>query len=266
MARHGTFGRDGAHPPQLVEPADDASVDGRDAVDEKEIGEPEGSRVLVEHRQIVVGVSGPLRPDREAPIAQIEFETVGDEDRRRHNLAAVSLLAENAAQVVFPTLREGAGEFGMADEIGVIIAKGRGAEDMVGMDMRQDHIADPPVGSPADRRAQRRSFFEAATRIDDGDGIAADDKADVRDRVTVRRIGLLMCPAVNEDTGRDSVSGNGEVSAWLADAMSATAAVIAASARTLLRDNRSRAIRGAIPRYIPGRVRHAASGYLGGGA
>src|SRR5207244_10372326 len=129
-----------------------------------------------------------VRPQYEAPAAKIEFEPVGNQNRRQHCLGTGCVVAKGAAQpakVVVAALGEGARQLGMTDEIGVILAEGGSPEDVVRMDMGQDHIADRPVRAGADRRAQRAALLEAAAGIDDRYGSATDDEADIGDRVLV---------------------------------------------------------------------------------
>ena len=91
----------------------------------------------------------------------------------------------------------------MADEIGVVVSKGGRAEDMVGMHMGEDHIANRAIGMRADRRAQRRSLGEAAAGVDDRDSIGADNESDIGDAVLVGCGSLALHAVVNEYSGGD---------------------------------------------------------------
>src|SRR6516225_11086080 len=149
MAGNGAIGRDRRHLAKLLEPADEAPVDDRDTVDKEQVREPKGARLLVENRQIVVGVGRAMRPQCETPSAQVEIEPGGNKDGRRYHLAALCLIAESLAkspQVIVASLREGARQFDMANEIGMVVAESCGTEDVVGMDVSQDHISDRPIG------------------------------------------------------------------------------------------------------------------------
>src|SRR6516164_1366783 len=95
MAGNGAVGRDRRHLAKLLEPADEAPVDDRDTVDKEQVREPKGARLLVENRQIVVGVSRAMRPQRETPSAQVEIEPVRNQNPRRHHLAAFRLIPES---------------------------------------------------------------------------------------------------------------------------------------------------------------------------
>ena len=149
-------------------------------------------------------MSRAVRPQCEAPAAQIEFEPVGNQNRRQHDLGTGCVVAEGAlqpAEVVIAALGEGARQLGMPDEIGVIFAKRGRPEDVVGMDVGQDHIADRPIGTRADRGAQRAALLEAAAGIDDRYRSGPDDEADIGDRVVVRRRSLLMHSVMHKDPG-----------------------------------------------------------------
>ena len=151
-------------------------------------------------------MSRPVRPQGETPAAQIEIERVGNENRRRHDLGAARLLTEGVlqpAEVIVAALRKGARQFGMPDKIGVVVAEGSRPEDMVGMDVSQDHIADRPICLGADRCAQRAALREASAGVDDRHGLIADDKADIGDRIRICRRRLLVHSVVDKDAGRD---------------------------------------------------------------
>src|SRR5215469_10225296 len=128
--------RDGGHLAQHFKPADDAAVDYGDAVYEEQVGEPEGSRLLVKYRQIVVGVSRSVGANGQAPPAQIDVELIRDENGRGHNFDALRLLTKRALkfpEIVFATLGQRAGQFRMTDKFRMIATKCGCAENVVGM-------------------------------------------------------------------------------------------------------------------------------------
>ena len=96
MAGNRPVSRDRSQLLKLPEPSDEAAVDDRNALDKQQIGQPKGSRVLVEDRQIVVGMGRAVRPQDESPTAQIEIEPALNEHCRRHDLGAARRLAESA--------------------------------------------------------------------------------------------------------------------------------------------------------------------------
>ena len=71
------------------------------------------------------------------------------------------------------------------------------------MDVGQDHIADRPIGSSPNRRAESCSLFEAAAGVDDGDGGSADDEADIGNRVLVPGRCLFVHPVMDIYARRD---------------------------------------------------------------
>ena len=206
MPWNGSVCRYGGYLIELPEPADQAAVDDRDAVDKQQIGEPERSRLFIEYRQIVVGMCWTVSPHHQTPSSQIEIEPGGNEDGWRYHLAAFRLTAEslaNSPQVIVAALCEGARQFDMADKIGVVVAESCGTEDVVGMDVGQDHILDWPIGERPDRGAQLATLPSAAARIDHRHGVVSDNEADIGNCVIIRRSGLLMHPVVDKDPRGD---------------------------------------------------------------
>ena len=91
----------------------------------------------------------------------------------------------------------------MPDKIGMVVAEGRGTEDVVGMDVGQDHISDRPIGERPDRGAQLATLSSAAARIDHRHRVVSENEADIGDRIVIRRRGLFMHPVVHKDPCSD---------------------------------------------------------------
>ena len=108
-----------------------------------------------------------------------------------------------SAKIISAALGKSAGQLGMADEIGMVVAKRGGAKDMVGMDVGHDHIADRQLGARADRRAKLGPFAIAPAWVDHRDGIVSDDKTDIGDLVVICRRGVFLHPVMDKDSGRD---------------------------------------------------------------
>ena len=70
----GRFGRNGSL--KLHEPAEEAAVNHRNAVDEKKVGEPKSLRVFIKNRQIGVGVSWAVCFHDQPSLSEIKFEPV----------------------------------------------------------------------------------------------------------------------------------------------------------------------------------------------
>src|SRR4029077_11607789 len=99
-----------------------------------------------------------------------------------------------SAEIILTSLTYRAWQLGVAYEIGMVVSEGGGAEDMVGMDVGQNHIADRQIRLVADRRPNRPSLRKAAARVDHGDRNCPDDKAYICDRVLVLGRSFLMHP------------------------------------------------------------------------
>ena len=89
----------------------------------------------------------------------------------------------------------------MANEIGMVVAENRSTEDVVGMDVGQDHISDRPIGERPDRGAQLATLSSAAARIDHRHRVVSENEADVGDRIVIRRRGPFMRSVVHKDPG-----------------------------------------------------------------
>ena len=67
----------------------------------------------------------------------------------------------------------------MTNKLGSILHEGGVAEDMIGMAMRVDDVSDRLVGAGSDGREQLQSLANAATGVDDRNGVGADDEPDI---------------------------------------------------------------------------------------
>ena len=87
----------------------------------------------------------------------------------------------------------------MSDEDRIILQKGAGPENMVGMDMAHHHIFNRKLGCLGDRSAQAFAVSEAAAGIGDEHRLAPNDKAGVGDGIVVgeRRIFVNAAPDVD---------------------------------------------------------------------
>jgi hypothetical protein len=90
----------------------------------------------------------------------------------------------------------------MADELRLICRESGRAEDVVGMDVGQHHIADRPVRRGADRVPQALSLDGAAAGIHHHHRLVADDEADIGEPILVGRAGLLRGALMDEEPGR----------------------------------------------------------------
>jgi hypothetical protein len=191
---------------QHVQPAEQAAVEHRHALHEQQVGEPERPGRGVERDEIVVGVRGRLGLEHQPAAAEAELEPVLDQQRRRHRPRALGERPEVLAQsveVVGAARRERRRQLGVADERRVVLDERRVAEQVVGVDVARDHVADRPAGDLPDRLAQPCPGAQAAAAVDDRDRVGADDEADVGDRALVLGARELMHALMDEDAGRD---------------------------------------------------------------
>ncbi len=95
-------------------------------------------------------------------------------------MAFVADLVTIGAQIV----RSALGQFGrqiMMSDKRHARRHGRVAEDVIRMFMRIDHVADRLVGDAADGQEQTLADSDAATGVDECDGVLSDDDAEIGD-------------------------------------------------------------------------------------
>src|SRR5262249_31069991 len=78
MAGNRSVGMDGGQLRQSLQPTNKAAINYWDAIDKEEVGQPEGPRIHVEDRQIVVGMSRPVSPDDQRSSPEIEVKASGN--------------------------------------------------------------------------------------------------------------------------------------------------------------------------------------------
>jgi hypothetical protein len=76
------------------------------------------------------------------------------------------------------------------------------------MAVRIDDVADRLAGPGTNGRHQLSSLAEAATRIDHGDGVLANDETDIGDRAVVLARHLRGLAVVHEYAIRNGIEGN----------------------------------------------------------
>ena len=90
----------------------------------------------------------------------------------------------------------------MTDEVSTFSLECRVAEDMVGVDVGVDHVADRLGRAGADRRQQPAPFTHAAAAIDHRDPLVADDKSEIGNRTFVVTRHEREGAGVNKDPAR----------------------------------------------------------------
>jgi hypothetical protein len=172
--------------------------------EEKIAEEPRPGR-LVENGEVGVGVGRRPSLDHEPPAAEVEIEPVRDEPGRRDEAGSPDrILAEEVArrsEVARPARGERLGEVAVADEGGALPREGRVAEEVVGVDVGVDDVADRQPGLGAHRRQKPSAGRLAALGVDDGDGVAADHEAGIGDGSFVRGAGEGDRRGVDEGGG-----------------------------------------------------------------
>ena len=129
---------------------------------------------------------GAMRLNVELPAAEIDCGLSCNCPIRQDGCAPISAQKiAHSCTVKFTSLRDGLRERSMADELRVVPCKCRAAQNVVGMDMRDDHIAYRQIGSGADGLAKREPVGKASTGVYDRDRLAANSEADIRDGILV---------------------------------------------------------------------------------
>ena len=114
-------------------------------------------------------------------------------DQSRPHDAAKCVAVERAAQ------GERLRQIGVPDESRTCLRERRIAEQVIGMRMAVDHIADGFGGQRPDGGEQPRAFAHAAAGIDHGDQVLSDDDTDVGDVALVLRGHQRGFPEVHVD-------------------------------------------------------------------
>ena len=137
---------------------------------------------------------------------------INDEQGGRHDLHGIDQFATHDAskivEIIRPARRQRLRQLAVADEAGSLCGEGRIAEDMVGMAVGVDDVADRLGCAGPHRRQQRLALTEAAAGVDHGHRILADDKADIGDVAFVLAGHEGGGPGVHENSGATSLTGN----------------------------------------------------------
>jgi hypothetical protein len=123
---------------------------------EYEIAGEEGSGLRIVGGKVVVGMGSLPGPQFELAAAEVQFQQVVDNFCRRNYLDAfhqyVANLPAIALQVEIATGGQRARQIVVADDSGADLAECRIAENMVGMHVRVDEVAEGFVGHRLYRR------------------------------------------------------------------------------------------------------------------
>src|SRR6185437_8114527 len=165
--------------------------------DEQKIAREQGRTLVVEHGQVIVGMSGRPCPQRQNPFAKIELHFAVDQQRGRHDLdVGDQRIAKNAtkcAEIIITARGQRARQILVSDENSSLwykrislLYKRRVAKNVIGVDMRIDHVTNGLGRYVADGGKQSLAFAGAAAGVDDGHRVVADDEAEIGGIALVR--------------------------------------------------------------------------------
>jgi hypothetical protein len=95
----------------------------------------------------------------------------------------------------------------VTDKAGSFLDEGDVAENVVGMAVRVDDVADRPVGPGTNRGKQLLRLTNASAGVDHRNCAVADDETDIGGRASVLACHQRGRAAVHEDAGRNFVNG-----------------------------------------------------------
>ena len=148
-----------------------------------------------------------IRPPRSSCISS-STSSVGGTIFTSSISASPSTLAK-CLQVKFAPRRQRARQILVPDKNGSIPHERRVAEDVIGMNVRVDDIANRLWRHGADRSQQTRTFARAAAGIDHRNRVIADNEADIGGVALIGLVHHVDIADVNVDAGRDLETGNG---------------------------------------------------------
>src|SRR6185437_11235593 len=165
--------------------------------DEQKIAREQGRTLVVEHGQVIVGMSGRPCPQRQYPLAEIEFHFAVDQQRGRHDLdVGDQRIAKNAAkcaEIIIAARGQRARQILVPDENRSLwykrislLYKRRVAKNVIGVNMGIDHVANGLRRYVADGGKQSLAFAGAAAGVDHGHRVVADDEAEIGGIALVR--------------------------------------------------------------------------------
>ncbi len=186
------------------------STTGR-VIDEQQIGQPQRPGSFVVDREVVVGMRHRPRVHPQRAVAEIEHHLARNQQRWRDQLAALRQIAEIALQGLLVELAargQRTRELRVPDELWLVVEERGGAEQMVGMHMREDDVAH--------RQAESRDGSRAAAPCPPASEppvsmtatqLVADDEADIGLVAEVARRALLVHAVVDVVARRNLMDG-----------------------------------------------------------
>ena len=111
-------------------------------------------------------------------------------------------LGIEAVPVILPPVGQRPRQVPVPDDLRAGLGEDARAEDVVGMHVRQDHVADRHIRARPDRAPERLPDPARITGIDDGDGGLSDDHAEIGHVSAVLFVWRVHLALVHEDPGR----------------------------------------------------------------
>ena len=200
----------GAELADCAQPAAEAAVQYGRVGQKHQVACKQGSGFLIEHREIAIAMRGRPRPQRERSCAEIQVERAADKQRWRHDADLVDqLVAHGTAKCIEIELSargQRTWQVRMADKGRPVLHESGVSENMIGMAMRIDDVADRLAGPGTNSRHQLSSLAQAATRIDHRDRVLANDETDIGNPAVVLTRHLRGLAGVHEHAIRNGAN------------------------------------------------------------
>jgi len=138
-------------------------------------------------------------------VAEVDLGRVGDRHCRVDHRSGPVLAQEvdQALAVELAPRGERLGELGVTDEDRLVLYERPRPEDVIRVDMGQDHVGDRLLRALDDLGAQPLAVGEAAARFRDQHAVPADEEADIGDRIGVVGRGVGDQALAHEQAGAD---------------------------------------------------------------
>ncbi len=141
------------------------------------------------------------------PSAQVDGQTIADDDIRRQHLGSDHRLRPEQSRHVVqiggrPRLQR-ARQGAMAHDLGPRLGKYGAAHCVIGMHVRHDQMADRPVGHPPDGGVKLLALGARHAAVDDRDRGIADDRRQIGDPAVGRILQLHRIALKQQDARRD---------------------------------------------------------------
>src|SRR5690606_35996812 len=202
MPRYDSVSTACAERAQLLEPPLQTAVQGWNAIDEQEVRREQCLRACIERAQIIVRMGERMCGELEDAISLIELRSLLHDHRGLHDPSNL-VCAEDVRKprtVVLAACGECPRQVRVPHEGGLIARECVRAEDMVGMHVRHDYVADGSRRRAPNMSTEPLAVREAPAGVHDRDGVAAHDETDIRDGIEIVRRSMLVDAATHVNT------------------------------------------------------------------